>query len=132
MTDTICKANRERDKPMTEATMRSLNAGFRFVLELLVLLALLLFGIGATDNLLIGIPIAIVLIAIVVTIWGLFVAPKASQRLDDPARLGVELAVWFLGVLAFGFGVGWIVAILFGLAVLTSLALMFMLGQRGI
>ena len=117
---------------MTEATMRNLNAGFRFVLELLVLLALLLFGIGATDNLLIGIPIAIVLIAIVVTIWGLFVAPKASQRLDDPARLGVEHPVWFLVVVAFGFGVGWVLAILFGLAVLTSLALMFMLGQRGI
>ena len=47
-------------------------------------------------------------------------------------RLGVELGVWFVGVLAFGFAVGWIVAILFGLAVLTSLALMFLLGQRGI
>ena len=117
---------------MTEATMRNVNAGFRFVLELLVLLALLLFGLGASDNLLIALPVAIVLIVIVVTIWGMFVAPKASHRLDDPARLGVELGVWFVGVLAFGFAVGWIVAILFGLAVLTSLALMFMLGQRGI
>ncbi len=117
---------------MTEGTMRSLNAAFRFVLELLVLLALFLFGVGATDNLLIGLPIAIVLVVIVVAIWGLFVAPKASHRLDDPARLGVELGVWFVGVLAFGFAVGWIVAILFGLAVLTSLALMFLLGQRGI
>ena len=117
---------------MTEATMRNVNAAFRFVLELLVLLALLLFGVGATDNLLIGLPIAIVLVAIVVTIWGLFVAPKASHRLDDPARLGVELGVWFVGALAFGFAVSWIVAILFGLAVLTSIGLMFMLGQRGI
>ena len=117
---------------MTEGTMRSLNAAFRFVLELLVLMALFLFGVGATDDLLIGLPIAIVLVVIVVAIWGLFVAPKASHRLDDPARLGVELGVWFVGVLAFGFAVGWIVAILFGLAVLTSLALMFLLGQRGI
>lgn len=117
---------------MTEATMRKLNAGFRFVLELLVLLALLLFGLGASDNLLIGLPVAIVLIVIVVTIWGLFVAPKASHRLDDPARLAVELVVWFVGVLAFLFAVGLVVAILFGLAVLTSLVLMFMLGQRGI
>ena len=117
---------------MTEGTMRSLNAAFRFVLELLVLLALFLFGVGATDDLLIGLPIAIVLVVIVVAIWGLFVAPKASHRLDDPARLGVELGVWSVGVLAFGFAIGWIVAILFGLAVLTSLALMFLLGQRGI
>lgn len=117
---------------MTEPTMRKLNAGFRFVLELLVLLALLLFGLGASDNLLIALPVSIVLVGIVIAIWGLFVAPKASQRLDDPARLAVELGVWFVGVLAFGFAVSWIVAILFGLAVLTSLALMFMLGQRGI
>ncbi len=117
---------------MTEATMRSLNGAFRFVLELFVLLALLLFGLGASDDLIIGLPIAIVLVGIVVAIWGLFVAPKASHRLDDPARLARELGVWFVGVLAFGFAVGWIVAILFGLAVLTSLALMFLLGQRGI
>jgi hypothetical protein len=117
---------------MTEVTMRNINAAFRFVLELLVLLALLLFGLGASDNLLVAIPVAIVLIAIVVTIWGLFVAPKASHRLDDPARLAVELVVWFVGVLAFLFAVGLVVAILFGLAVFTSLVLMFMLGQRGI
>ena len=117
---------------MTEATMRNLNAGFRFILEILVLLALLLFGLGASDDLIVGLPIAIVLVAIVVIIWGLFVAPKATHRLDDPARLAVELVVWFVGVLAFGFAIGWIVAILFGLAVLTSIALMFMLGQRGI
>jgi hypothetical protein len=117
---------------MTEATMRNLNAGFRFVLELLVLVALFLFGVNATDNLFIGLPIAIALVGIVIAIWGLFVAPRASNRLDDPARLGVELGIWFVGVLAFGFAVGWVVALLFGLAVLTSLALMFVLGQRGI
>lgn len=117
---------------MTEATMRNLNGAFRFVLELLVLLALLLFGLGASDDLLVSLPVAIVLIVIVVAIWGLFVAPKATHRLADPARLGVELMVWFVGVLAFGFAVGWVVALLFGLAVLTSLALMYLLGQRGI
>ena len=112
--------------------MRNLNAGFRFILELLVLLALLLFGLGASDDLLIALPVAIVLVGIVVAIWGLFVAPKATHRLEDPARLAVELGVWFVGVLAFGFAVSWVVAILFGLAVLTSIALMFLLGQRGI
>lgn len=117
---------------MTEGTMRSLNAAFRFVLEMLVLVGLFLFGVGAFDELLIGLVVAVLLVGIVVVIWGLFVAPKASQRLDDPARLGVELGVWFVGVLAFGFVAGWIAAILFGLAVLTNLALVFMLGQRGI
>jgi hypothetical protein len=116
---------------MNEGTMRSLNLVFRFALEMLVLVALFLFGMSASDNLLIALPVALGLVVIVMAIWGLFVAPKASQRLDDPARLGVELGIWFVGVLAFGFAVGLVVAILFGLAVLTSLALMFLLGQRG-
>jgi hypothetical protein len=116
---------------MNDATMRNLNLAFRFALELLVLLALLLFGLGASDDLLIALPVAIVLVAIVMVIWGLFVSPKASHRLPDPSRLGLELAIFFIGVLAFGLAVGWVVAILFGLAVLTSLTLMFMLGQRG-
>jgi hypothetical protein len=117
---------------VTEATMRKLNAGFRFILEMLVLLALFLFGLGASDNLLFSLPVAILLVGIVVAIWGLFVAPKAPNRLEDPARLAVELGVWFVGVLAFGFVVGWVAAILLGLAVFTSVALMFVLGQRGI
>ena len=117
---------------MTEGTMRSLNAGFRFVLELLVLLAVFLFGMGASDSLVISLTVAVALIIVIMAIWGLFVAPKATYRLEDPARLGVELVIWFVGVIAFGFVVGWIVAILFGLAVLTSLGLMFVLGQRGI
>jgi hypothetical protein len=112
--------------------MRKLNAAFRFILELLVLLALLLFGLGASDNVVVALVVALMLIGIVIAVWGLFVAPKATYRLKDPARLGVELLVWFVGVLAFVFAVGPIVGVLFGLAVLTSLLLMFMLGQRGI
>ena len=116
---------------MSDGTMRNLNLAFRFALEMLVLLALFLFGLGASDDLLIALPVAIGLMAIVMAIWGLFVSPQASHRLPDPSRLGLELAIFFIAVLAFGFAVGWIVAVLFGLAVLTSLALMFMLGQRG-
>jgi len=115
-----------------DRTMRSLNLAFRFVLELLVLVALFLFGLGASSDLLIALPVAIGLVLIVMAIWGLFVAPRASHRLPDPTRLGVELTIFFIGVLAFGLAVSWIVAVLFGLAVLVSLALLFMLGQRGL
>ena len=38
-------------------------------------------------------PVAIVLVGVVVAIWGLFVAPRASQRLDDPARLAVGVTM---------------------------------------
>ena len=116
---------------MNESSMKRLNLVFRFVLEMFVLVALFLFGLGLSDELVISLVPALILPVIVMTVWGLFVAPKANRRLDDPARLGVELVIWFAGVLAFGFAVSWILGILFGLAVLISLALMFYWGQRG-
>mgnify|MGYP001820076184 CR=1 FL=1 len=116
---------------MSEATMKRLNLGFRFVLEMLVLVALFLFGLGLSDEPLIAVPLALMLPALVMIVWGLFVAPKASRRLEDPVRLVVELLIWFVGVLAFGFAVGWILAILFGMAVFINLGLMFYWGQRG-
>jgi hypothetical protein len=111
--------------------MRRLNLGFRFILEMLALVALFLFGLSLSDDLPVQLVLAICLPLLAMTVWGLFVAPKASRRLDDPARLAVELVVWFAGVLAFGFAVSWILAILFGLAVFISLVLMFYWGQRG-
>lgn len=116
---------------MDEQAMKGLNLAFRFVLEMLVLVALLLFGWSLSDSLPLQLVLGLGLPAIVMVIWGLFVAPRASRRLDDPVRLAVELVIWFTGVLAFGFAVSWILALLFGLAVLVSLILMFYWGQRG-
>ena len=117
---------------MNERSMKRLNLAFRFILEMLVLVALVLFGWSRSDSLPAQLFLALAMPAAVMIVWGLFVAPKASRRLDDPARLAVELVIWFLGVLAFGFAVSLILAILFGLAVLISLALMFYWGQRGL
>lgn len=111
--------------------MRNLNLGFRFILEMMVLVALFLWGLWMSDDFLIGVVIGIVAIVVVMAVWGLFVAPKASRRLPDPARLAVELAIFFVGVLALGIAVSWILAIMFGLAVMISVALMFYWGQRG-
>ena len=110
--------------------MKSLNLAFRFALEMLALLALFLFGLSLSDDLIMQLIVALGLPALSVGVWGTYVAPKASRRLPDPARLGVELVIFFAGVLAFGFAVSWILAILFGLAVLISLGLMFHWGQR--
>ena len=116
---------------MHEQTMKGLNLGFRFVLEMLVLVALFLFGWSLSDSLPVQLVLGLGLPAIVIVVWGLFVAPKASRRLADPVRLAVELVIWFAGVLAFGFAVSWLLALLFGMAVFVSLVLMFYWGQRG-
>ncbi len=116
---------------MNERSMKNLNLAFRFILEMLVLLALFLLGMSLSDSLAIQLILALGMPLAVMVVWGLLVAPKASRRLDDPLRLVVELVIWFAGALAFGFAVSWILAILFGLAVMISLGLMFFWGQRG-
>lgn len=115
---------------MSEQALMRLNLVFRFILEMLALVALFLLGTASSDSLPIQLLLGLGLPIAVMVVWGLFVAPKASRRLDDPLRLAVELVIWFAAVLAFGVATGWIVAILFGLAVLISLALMFYWGQR--
>ena len=116
---------------MNERSMQRLNLAFRFILELLALVALFLWGLQASDSLPLQLLAGLGAPALVMAVWGLFVAPKASRRLADPVRLAVELAIWALGALAFGLVVGPIVGIMFGAAVLISLALMFTWGQRG-
>jgi hypothetical protein len=39
-------------------------------------------------------------VAIAATIWGRWVAPRAGRRLQDPARLAVEVALFGTGVAA--------------------------------
>jgi hypothetical protein len=111
--------------------MKNLNLLFRFILELLVLVALFLLGMSVSDSLPIQLLLALGLPVAVMVVWGLFVSPRASRRLEDPTRLGIELVIWAVGALAFGIAVSWLVALLFAAAVGVSLVLMFLLGQRG-
>lgn len=116
---------------MDERSMKSLNLAFRFILELLALLALFLWGSARSDELTVQLVIGLGAPALVMVVWGLFVAPKARRRLPDPLRVMVELVIFALAVVAFALTVGAVVAVLFGLAVLISLALMFLWDQRG-
>ena len=86
---------------MNEGSMRGLNLVFRFVLELVVLVALFLWGVSVSGELIVQVVLGLGAPAIALTVWGLFVAPKASRRLPDPQRLAVEIVVFGAGVLAF-------------------------------
>ena len=64
-------------------------------------------------------------------VWGPFVAPKASRRLEDPGRLVVEVVVFGAGALALLAGELPLVALL-AAPTMISLTLMFSFGQRGL
>jgi hypothetical protein len=116
---------------MNEGTMRNLNLVFRFVLELVVLVALFLWGVSLSGELFVQILLGLGAPAAAMAVWALFVAPKASRRLPDPQRLAVEIVVWGAGVLAFLATGNWPLGILLAAAVAINLFLMHYWGQRG-
>jgi hypothetical protein len=111
--------------------MRSLNLAFRFLLEIVVLVALFLWGTSVSDQLMFQAILGLGAPAIVIVVWALFVAPKASRRLPDPQRLAVEVVVFGAGVLAFLAAGQILLAVLLAAAAGLNLWLMFDWGQRG-
>jgi hypothetical protein len=116
---------------MTERSMRELNLVFRFILELVVLVALAMWGFGASRELIVALILGIGAPAVAIVVWATFVSPKAPQRLSDPARLGLEVVVFGAGVLAFILAGQVAGGVLLALAAALSLGLMLFWGQRG-
>ena len=74
--------------------MKALALAVRFlVAELGALVALAVWAFDAFDGVVAAL-LAVVLVAVVVTLWALFVAPKASRRLADPTRFVLETAIF--------------------------------------
>ncbi|CAN5438266.1 YrdB family protein [soil metagenome] len=116
---------------MRERSMRDLNLAFRFILELVVLAALAVWGFSVSGELLVQLALGIGAPAVVIAVWATFVAPRAERRLEDPARLILEVVVFGSGVLAL-IAAGHVVpGILLAVATAISLALMIVWGQRG-
>jgi len=76
----------------------------RFGLELVALAAYTIWGWSLVDGpqRFLTASLALVLVA---SVWGIFIAPKSTQRLADPGRLATEVGV-FLGAGAAVWGVG--------------------------
>lgn len=79
--------------------VKAVNLGVRFVLELCVLAAFGYWGWQSAEG---GWRwLWVVLLPVAgATVWGRWVAPKASRRLSDPSRLGVEIVLFGAAVLA--------------------------------
>lgn len=111
--------------------MRDINLGLRFILELTALVALAIWGFGASDQIVVQLILGFGAPAMAIAVWGTFVSPKAPRRLEDPARIGIEVVIFGLGALAFAaaglLGPGVVLA----LAAAISLVLMFLWDQRG-
>jgi hypothetical protein len=111
--------------------MRELNLAFRFILELVVLVALAIWGFGASSEPIVALVLGVGAPAIAIVVWATFVSPKAPRRLPDPARLALEIGVFGAAVLALILAGQVVAAVLLALAAALSLGLMLFWGQRG-
>jgi hypothetical protein len=61
--------------------------------------------------------------AVVILLWGAWVAPKAKRRLSDPARFVLELVIFGLATVAFAEVGQTVIAVGFAVAAVVSAAL---------
>lgn len=75
-------------------SVRVLNLGLRFILELCAIVALAYGGFAVVSARWQQVALAVVLPAAGAVLWGLFVSPKAKVSANWVVRLAVEIAVF--------------------------------------
>lgn len=72
----------------------------RFLAEIGMLGCLGIGGWRLGDSLLASLALSVVLPVVAAAVWGRWVAPRASHRLRDPARLSVEITLFAAALFA--------------------------------
>ena len=110
--------------------MKVANLALRFALELCAIAALIYWGLETVSNPAIGIVLALAATGLFVAVWGRWIAPKASHRLQDPARLVTELLVFAASVAALAAAGRAHLAIAFAILIVLNEVLLGALRQR--
>jgi len=76
-----------------------LNATLAFLLELALLWAGVAIGLLLPAALPVRIAVAVLLPAVVIAVWAIWVAPRAPRRLAPPSRLILQIVLFALAVL---------------------------------
>ena len=80
--------------------LKLLNLALRFFLELCLWATLGYWGWAVGGLLIVRLLLALVIVATVVTVWGVFLSPRRPVELGGAARLALELLLFALAVAA--------------------------------
>ncbi|HEX6131833.1 MAG TPA: YrdB family protein [Actinomycetota bacterium] len=105
--------------------------GLRFLLEVWSIVALVGWGLGVDASLAVRVALGVGAAGLFGLAWGRWVAPRASRRLADPARLVLELALFAVAAAATWAWLGRPAAVTFATLALIDEALLFRTGTRG-
>lgn len=97
-----------------------LLAAVRFLAELGMLAALAYVGWQWGPDQAVGAVLAVVLAALAAAVWGAWIAPRASKRLEDPRRLAVEVVLFGVTSVALAVTGAGIAAVVLAAAYLVS------------
>lgn len=82
------------------AALKTANLALSFLLELVLLVAVAVWGYSVGPNPLIRLLLAIGLPLGIGIVWGIFIAPRSVIKLPRPVNFVLRLAFFGLGVLA--------------------------------
>jgi hypothetical protein len=82
------------------SVLKSLNLSLAFFLELAMLAAFAYWGFHTGQSTIVKIGLGIGIPLLVAVIWGLFMAPNSSRRLQGAAYLALKLLLFGLAVAA--------------------------------
>jgi hypothetical protein len=109
--------------------LRGANDALAFLLELAALAALVTWGFAVGPNLLLRIVLGVGAAAVMIVVWGYWLAPRARHRLPRSGVFAGKLAVLLVAAAAlFAAGYSWLAAALGVLAVI-NLGLWWAIGS---
>jgi hypothetical protein len=103
--------------------LKGINLAASFILELCALGAFAYWGFNASDNALIQTILGLGAPLVTAVIWGVFLAPKSSQRLKEPALSVAKLIIFTLAAVALAAAGQMTTAAIFMAAVTVNLVL---------
>jgi hypothetical protein len=113
---------------MTE-TLKAINAGLAFLLELAMLAALGYWGFYGDKSVLVKWMLGISLPLLTAVVWGMFLAPRAAYRLNSTSGNLLSLFLFLLAATALFYTQHLVLAIVFALIAVVNRALILIWKQ---
>jgi hypothetical protein len=113
---------------MSTSPLVALSLALQFAVELVVLVALAIWGYGAVDGvgrfaLMVAAP------AVAIAVWGVFGAPRGPRHLTGSARRLLQVGFFGAGALALGAAFTPLAGVVFALVVAANIAFLVHAGR---
>lgn len=109
--------------------IKSANLGLRFLLEILMLVAVGLWGFSIERGITLRVVFGVVLPTAVAVVWGVFVAPKSQHQIQLPGRLLIELFLFGIATVALVRTNHLLWAVIFAITVIVNQMLLYIWRQ---